>query len=118
MIYSKNRIPRLYSDKCLKKRVIVVQYDDFCKGINMIDLEDLHKTWSLIAKNRSLKNDTQVINFFRAVQNGKSIVKDISPEMLASLTEDDAEIVRRINLLFDMMAEAQKKAFDGIINNI
>ena len=81
----------------------------------MIDLDDLHKTWSLIAKNRDLKTDNQVINFYRAVQHGKAIVIDASPETLEALTEDDADIVKRINLLFDMMAEAQEKAFGPIV---
>ena len=50
----------------------------------MIDLDDLHKTWSLIAKNRDLKTDNQVINFYRAVQHGKAIVIDASPETLVA----------------------------------
>lgn len=29
----------------------------------MIDLEDLHKTWSIIEKNNYMKTDAQVINF-------------------------------------------------------
>ena len=37
----------------------------------MIDLEDLHKTWSIITQNRNMKTDAQVINFYRAVQHGK-----------------------------------------------
>ena len=81
----------------------------------MIDLEDLHKTWAIIEKNKYMKTDAQVINFYRAVQHGKTIVIDASPETLAALTEDDADIVKRINLLFDMMAEAQEKAFGPIV---
>lgn len=38
-----------------------------------------------------MKTDAQVINFYRAVQHGKSIVIDATPEMLAVLTEDDAD---------------------------
>jgi len=53
----------------------------------MIDLDDLHKTWSLIAKSRDLKTDNQVINFYRAVQHGKVIVKDVTREMLTSMAE-------------------------------
>ena len=56
-----------------------------------------------------MKTDGQIINFYRAVQHGKAIVIDASPEMLAALTEDDADIVNRINLLFDMMAEHRKR---------
>ncbi len=39
----------------------------------MIDLEDLHKTWSIIEKNKYMKTDAQVINFYRAIQQGKSV---------------------------------------------
>lgn len=75
-----------------------------------IDLEDLQETWSIIEKNKYMETDGQIINFYRAVRHGKAIVIDATPEMLAALTEDDADIVKRINLLFDMMAEAQEKA--------
>lgn len=44
----------------------------------MINLEELNKTWSLIAQNRNMKTDAQVINFFRAVQHGKNLVKDVT----------------------------------------
>ncbi|MDD7450780.1 MAG: hypothetical protein PUK76_07005 [Treponema sp.] len=81
----------------------------------MIDLDDLHKTWSLIAKNRDLKTDNQVINFYRAVQHGKVIVKDVTREMLTSMAEEDAEMVKRINLLFDIIVEVQEKAFGLIV---
>lgn len=81
----------------------------------MIDLEDLHKTWSIIEKNKYMKTDGQIINFYRAVQHGKSIVIDMTPEMLPSLTEEDKDIVKRINLLSDMMAEAQEKVFGPIV---
>ena len=69
----------------------------------MIDLEELNTTWSILVKNWSCKTDAQIINFYRAVQHGK-------------VTEDDAAIVKRINLLFDMMAEAQEKAFGPIVD--
>ena len=83
----------------------------------MIDLEDLHETWSLIAKNRDLKTDNQVINFYRAFQHGKVIVKDVTRETLTSMAEKDAEMVKRINLLFDIIAEAQEKAFGPIVKH-
>lgn len=69
----------------------------------MIDLEDLNKTWELIVKNRSCKTDGQTINFFRAVQHGKNLVKDITPEMISSMDADTADKIKRINILFDMM---------------
>lgn len=76
----------------------------------MIDLEDLQETWSIITQNRNMKTDAQVINFFRAVQHGKNLVKDVTPEMLSSMKADIVDKVKRINLLFDMMKEAQEKA--------
>lgn len=62
-----------------------------------------------------MKTDAQVINFYRAVQHGEAIVIDATSETLAALTENDADIVKRINLLSDMMAEAQEKAFGSIV---
>ena len=82
----------------------------------MIDLENLHETWSIIAKNRDMKTDAQVINFFRSIQYGKNLVKDVTPEMISSLDKETADKVKRINLLFDMMKDAQEKAFGGIID--
>lgn len=35
--------------------------------------------------------------------------------MFAALTEEDSDIIKRINLLFDMMAEAQEKVFGPIV---
>ena len=67
----------------------------------MINLEELNKTWSLIAQNRNMKTDAQVINFFRAVQHGKNLVKDVTPEIISSLDTETADKVQRINLLFD-----------------
>lgn len=82
----------------------------------MIDFEDLNKTWSIIVKNRDMKTDAQVINFFRAVQHGKNLVKDVTLEMISSLDTETADKVKRINLLFDMMKDAQEKAFGDIID--
>ena len=81
-----------------------------------IDLEDLQETWSIIKKNRDMKTDAQVINFFRAVQHGKNLVKDVTPEMSLSMDTKTADKIKRINLLFDMMKDAQEKAFGGIID--
>ena len=81
----------------------------------MINLEELNKTWSLIAQNRNMKTDAQVINFFRAVQHGKNLVKDVTPEMISSMDTETTDKVKRINLLFDMMKDAQEKAFGDII---
>ena len=72
----------------------------------------------LIVKNRSCKTDGHTINFFRAVQYGKNLVKNITPETIEAMEPDTADNVKRINILFDMMKDVQEKAFDGIINNI
>ena len=63
-----------------------------------------------------MKTDAQVINFFRAVQHGKNLVKDVTPEMISSLDTETSDKVKRINLLFDMMKDAQEKAFGDIID--
>ena len=44
----------------------------------MIFLEDLHKTWSIIAKNRDMKTDAQLINFFRSAFVSGSIFFSLS----------------------------------------
>ena len=81
----------------------------------MIDLDTLNKVWSTNTKNHSCKTDAQTINFFRAVQHAKNLVKDITPGMISSMDADAADKVKRINLLFDMMKDAQEKAFGGIV---
>ena len=55
----------------------------------MIDLGALNKAWSTITKNHSCKTDAQTINFFYALQYGKNIVKDVSPEILSSMSNVD-----------------------------
>ena len=84
----------------------------------MIDIEELNNTWSIIIKNRTCKTDGQTINFFRAVHHGKNLIKDITPEMISSMDAETVDKVKRINLLFDMMKDAQEKAFGGIVDNI
>lgn len=63
-----------------------------------------------------MKTDAQVINFFRSVQYGKNLVKDVTPEMISSMDTETTDKVKRINLLFDMIKDAQKKAFGEIID--
>ena len=46
----------------------------------------------------------------------KILQKNVTPDTLSSMNADDADKVKRINILFDMMKEAQKKAFDGIVD--
>mgnify|MGYP003294665469 FL=1 len=80
-----------------------------------MNLVDLNKTWSIITQNRNMKTDAQVINFFRAIQHGKNLVKEVTPEMISSMDAETADKVKRINLLSDMMTEAQEKAFGPIV---
>lgn len=80
-----------------------------------MNLVDLNKTWSIITQNRNMKTDAQVINFFRATQHGKNLVKEVTPEMISSMDAETADKVKRINLLSDMMAEAQEKVFGPIV---
>mgnify|MGYP006992160526 CR=1 FL=1 len=80
------------------------------------EYEILYKYQRRIKKNRDMKTDAQVINFFRAVQHGKNLVKDVTPEMSLSMDTKTADKIKRINLLFDMMKDAQEKAFGGIID--
>ncbi len=82
----------------------------------MLNAEELRDIWTLIERNRNMSTDSQVINFFRAVQHGKNLVKDFTPEMISSLDTETADKVKRINLLFDMMKDAQEKAFGDIID--
>ena len=56
-----------------------------------------------------MKTDAQVINFFRSVQYGKNLVKNVTPEMISSMDTETTDKVKRINLLFDMIKDAQKK---------
>lgn len=53
----------------------------------MIDLEDLHKTWFIISKNKYMKTDAQVINFFRAIQQEKNIVKDAQDKAFGGIID-------------------------------
>lgn len=82
----------------------------------MLNAEELRDIWTLIERNRNMSTDSQVINFFRAVQHGKNLVKDFTPEMISSLDTETADKVKRINLLFDMMKDAQEKVFGDIID--
>lgn len=52
-----------------------------------MNLVDLNKTWSIITQNRNMKTDAQVINFFRAIQHGKNLVKEVTPEMISSMAQ-------------------------------
>ena len=39
----------------------------------------------------------------------KNLVKDVTPEMISSMDTETTDKVKRINLLFDMIKDAQKK---------
>lgn len=81
----------------------------------MISLDELNKTWSNIIKNQDCKNDNQTMNYIRAIQYGKGLIKDITPEMLLEMPVENVEMATKINELYKMISEAQEKAFGPII---
>lgn len=81
----------------------------------MINLEELNKTWSTIIKNQDRNNDNQTMNFITAIQHGKAIVSDFTPSELLQMDIEDVKNVAKINELFDMISDAQDKAFSDIV---
>ena len=43
-----------------------------------------------------MKTDAQVINFFRSVQYGKNLVKDVTPEMISSMDTETTDKVKEL----------------------
>lgn len=63
----------------------------------MINIDELNKTWSNIIKNQDCKNDNQTMNYIRAIQYGKGLIKDITPEMLLEIPAENVEMATKIN---------------------
>lgn len=82
---------------------------------NMINLDELNKTWSNIIKYQDCKNDNQTINYIRAIQYGKTVIRDITPSDLLEIPVENVQMITKINELFNMIGDAQKKAFGDII---
>lgn len=81
----------------------------------MINLDELNKTWSNIIKYQDCKNDNQTINYIRAIQYGKTVIRDITPSELLEIPVENVQMITKINELFNMIGDAQKKAFGDII---
>lgn len=81
----------------------------------MINLDELNKTWSNIIKYQDCKNDNQTINYIRAIQYGKTVIRDITPSDLHEIPVENVQMITKINELFNMIGDAQKKAFGDII---
>lgn len=80
----------------------------------MINIDELNKTWSTIIKNQDRNNDNQTMNFITAIQHEKAIVSDVTPSELLQMDIEDVKQVAKINELFDMISDAQDKAFGDI----
>ena len=81
----------------------------------MINIDELNKTWSTIIKNQDRNNDNQTMNFITAILHGKAIVSDVTPSELLQMDIEDVKKVAKINELFDMVSDAQDKAFGDIV---
>ena len=81
----------------------------------MIDLEEVNKVWIRIYKYQDCKNDNQTINYVRAIQHGKAVIKDVTPSELLSMDVEDVKKIAKIDELYKMIAEAQEKAFGSIV---
>lgn len=81
----------------------------------MINLDELNKTWSNIIKYQDCKNDNQTINYIRAIQYGKTVIRDITPSDLLEIPVENVQMITKINELFNMIGDAQKKTFGDVI---
>lgn len=54
------------------------------------------------------------MNFITAIQQGKAIVSEVTPSELLQMDIEDVKKVAKINELFDMISDAQDKAFGDI----
>ena len=56
------------------------------------------------------------MNYIRAIQYGKALIKDITPEMLKEMPVENIEMATKINELYKMIEDAQNKAFGPILD--
>lgn len=82
----------------------------------MINLDELNKAWFNIIKNQDCKNDNQTINYIRAIQYGKSLMKNLTQDMLLEIPVENVEMLTKINELYKMIEDAQNKAFGPILD--
>ncbi|MDD5811833.1 MAG: hypothetical protein PUD17_07000 [Treponema sp.] len=52
-----------------------------------------------------MKTDAQLINFFRSVQNGKNLVKNVTPEMISLLDTETTDKVKRMAMSVNSVAK-------------
>lgn len=81
----------------------------------MINLDELNKTWINIIKNQNCKNDNQTMNYIRAIQYGKAIIREITPADLLEIPVENVQMITKINELFSMICDSQEKAFGDVI---
>lgn len=81
----------------------------------MIDLEEVNKVWARIYKYQDCKNDNQTINYVRAIQYGKAVIKDVTPSELLSMDVEDVKKIAKIDELYKMIADTQEKVFGPIV---
>ncbi len=55
------------------------------------------------------------MNYIRAIQYGKAIIRDVTPSDLLEIPVENVQMITKINELFDMISDAQKKIFGDII---
>ena len=81
----------------------------------MIDLDKVNNVWARIYKYQDCKNDNQTINYVRAIQYGKAVIRDVTPSELLSMDIEDVKKITKIDELYKMIADAQEKAFGPIV---
>ena len=81
----------------------------------MIDLDKVSNVWARIYKYQDCKNDNQTINYVRAIQYGKAVIRDVTPSELLSMDIEDVKKITKIDELYKMIADDQEKAFGPIV---
>ena len=97
-----------------QKRELSLKYTKILWGKNDW-IRRFTQNLSIIAKNRDMKTDTQVINFFRSVQHGMNLVKDVTSEMISLLDTETADKVKEL-ISYLIWLKTHKKAFGEIID--
>lgn len=81
----------------------------------MINLEELHKTWSTIVKNQERKTYEQASRYLDAIQHGKAIIGEYNYNKLLFIGIENVKIVKAIEDLYQKLAETQEKTFGPIV---
>lgn len=55
------------------------------------------------------------MTFIRTIQHGKTVIRDVTPSELLAMDIEDAKKIAKIDELFNLISEAQEKAFGPII---